>query len=64
MLLRRFGAVALLAVALAGCSGSGDETGAGAAPGEVVELTSVDALRAAFAEGKGKPRVVLLLSPT
>jgi hypothetical protein len=64
MLARRPGAVALLAVALAGCNDSGGTTGTSATPGKVVELTSVDTLRAAFAEGEGKPRVLLLLSPT
>ena len=64
MLPRRLGVVAVLAVALAGCTNSGDMTGTGAGPGEVVELTGVDTLKAAFAEGEGKPRLLLLLSPT
>ena len=57
--------VAMLAMALAGCGGSdgGPPTG-GSAAGGLVELKSVDTLRAAFAEGQGKPRLLLLLSPT
>ena len=57
--------VAMLAVALAGCGGSdgGAPTG-GSAAGGLVELDSVDTLKAAFAEGEGKARLLLLLSPT
>ena len=54
--------LALLASVVAGCGGSG--TQAGEAGANVVELTSVDTLRQAFAEGEGRPRLLLLLSPT
>jgi PBP1b-binding outer membrane lipoprotein LpoB len=56
--------VALSALVLAGCSGSEQPASSAAEPGKVTELKSVDALRAAFAEGAGKPRLLLLLSPT
>jgi hypothetical protein len=59
----RFVALTLLALALAGCGGSG-EPSVGGAPGEVVELTSLATLKAAFAADASKPRVLLLLSPT
>lgn len=53
-------AAALLALSLAGCGGADKPS----APGEVVELTNVATLKTAFAEDTGKPRVLLLLSPT
>jgi hypothetical protein len=57
--------VATLATALAGCGGSdGAPTTGGSAAGGLIELKSVDTLKAAFAEGQGKPRLLLLLSPT
>jgi hypothetical protein len=56
--------VALAALPLAGCSGSEPSTGVATDPGQVTELKSLDTLRAAFDEGDGKPRLLLLLSPT
>lgn len=56
--------VALSALLLAGCSGSEQSTSIASEPGKVTELKSVDTLRAAFDEGDGKPRLLLLLSPT
>ena len=53
----------MLLIAVAGCGGS-DGPSATANPGELVELKSLDTLEAAFAEDEGKPRVLLLLSPT
>jgi hypothetical protein len=50
-------------LALAGCGGSGPDERSAAA-GKVVELASVNDLRTAFTAAAGKPRVVLLLSPT
>jgi hypothetical protein len=50
-------------LALAGCRGSGPDERSAAA-GKVVELASVNDLRTAFTAAAGKPRVVLLLSPT
>ena len=58
------------ALTLAGCGGQSSE-GAGTtarASGEsdmrLVDLTSVQQLRAAFNEDRGTPRLILLLSPT
>ena len=53
---------ALLAIAGAACGGSSSEPHASS--GDVVPLKSVDQLRSAFAADAGKPRLVLLLSPT
>lgn len=49
--------------ALAGCGTSGTSTSAIGRPG-LQELHDVGALRAAFNAAAGKPRLVLLLSPT
>jgi hypothetical protein len=62
--LARFFAVTVLALGIAGCTGSDQHPAASSAPGEVVELKTLDTLKAAFAEGKGSPRLLLLLSPT
>jgi hypothetical protein len=53
--------LALAAVALTGCGGGSATDSADAT---VTELTSVDQLASAFEADKGKPRLVLLLSPT
>jgi hypothetical protein len=61
----RVGALLLVAVAslaAAACGGSDRETAA--APGELVELSSAGPVAQAFDDAKGKPRLVLLLSPT
>jgi len=56
------GVVAVLAVtALASCGGGGNDP---SSPDAVAELTSVDQLASAFAADAGKPRLVLLFSPT
>ena len=55
-------------MALAGCGGDEEAavtTGTAAAPsGSVKELTNVLDLRADFEADAGKPRVIVLLSPT
>ena len=63
MLARAF-AVTLLALAAVGCTGSETRSSATFASGNVVELTSVATLKSAFAEGEGKARLLLVLSPT
>jgi len=55
---------ALSALLLGGCSGSEQSTSSAREPGKVIELKGVDALRAAFDADEGKPRLLLLLSPT
>jgi hypothetical protein len=62
--MRRAVALAFLLVAttVAGCGGSSAEPNASS--GDVVALKSVDQVRSAFAGDAGKPRLVLLLSPT
>jgi hypothetical protein len=60
----------LAAVALASCSGgseSGDEPERASSPAAAAELTDVAGvldLRAAFNADSGRPRLLLLLSPT
>jgi len=55
----------LLALLLGGCGGSEAPPGAmSTTTGDVVELTDLATLKNAFAEGTGRPRVLLLLSPT
>lgn len=62
--MRVLGAV-LLALVLVGCGGSDAPSGAtSATAGEVVELTDLATLKDAFADDAGRPRVLLLLSPT
>jgi ABC-type glycerol-3-phosphate transport system substrate-binding protein len=62
---RRAALLVLAALALAGCGG-GDETAAPDTPPAdgVQELANVLDLRAAFEADAGKPRVLLLFSPT
>ena len=50
-------------IVLTGCGGS-DAPTATPKPGELVELTTADPLRQAFAENEGQPTLLLLLSPT
>lgn len=65
MVVRAF-VVALAALALAACGGGGepDEGAAPAASGELRDLSSVLDLRAAFNDDAGRPRLLVLLSPT
>ena len=66
--MRRLALLLLAAVALAGCGGDEEAAvtiGTAAAPsGSVKELTNVLDLRADFEADAGKPRVIVLLSPT
>jgi len=55
---------ALSALMLAGCSGSEQSTSSAPESGKVTELKSVDTLKTAFDADSGKPRLLLLLSPT
>ena len=55
---------ALSALLLAGCSGSEQSTSSAPESGKVTELKSVDTLKTAFDVDSGKPRLLLLLSPT
>jgi len=55
---------ALSALLLAGCSGSEQSTSSAPESGKVTELKSVDTLKTAFDADNGKPRLLLLLSPT
>jgi hypothetical protein len=54
--------LALVVAVGAGCGGSSSEPRSSS--GDVVDLTSVDQVRSAFMDDAGKPRLVLLLSPT
>ena len=56
--------VALSALLVAGCSGSGRSTNSASERGKVTELRSVDTLKTAFDADDGKARLLLLLSPT
>jgi hypothetical protein len=61
---RRVALPLLAALALAGCGGAETATPQPAEVGGVRELANVLDLRATFEADAGKPRVVLLLSPT
>jgi hypothetical protein len=54
--------VGVAVVVLTGCGGSSGVSAPAA--GAVAELRSVDQLETAFDADRGKPRLVLLLSPT
>jgi hypothetical protein len=54
--------VGVAVVVLTGCGGSSSVSAPAA--GAVAELRSVDQLETAFDADRGKPRLVLLLSPT
>lgn len=54
--------LAVAALVAAGCGGSSVESAPASA--EVAELRSVDQVGTAFDADRGKPRLVLLLSPT
>jgi len=54
--------LAVVALGIAACGGTADEEQA--ADARVVELRNLDQAAAAFDADKGKPRLVLLLSPT
>ena len=51
----------LLSITLAACGGGARDDGASA---RLSDLTSVDQLQKEFNEGRGEPRLLLLLSPT
>ena len=64
-MIRRIALLLLAALALAGCGGDDAAEPKAAAPaGPVKELANVLDLRADFQADSGKPRVLLLLSPT
>jgi hypothetical protein len=56
--------VGISALLVAGCSDSVHSTPNASEPGKVTELNNVDTLKAAFDADAGKPRLLLLLSPT
>jgi hypothetical protein len=64
MLFARALVLALLAMALAGCGGSEGAPTGSSSSGGLVELGGVETLKETFAESSGKPRLLLLLSPT
>jgi hypothetical protein len=58
--------VALLSGLLvaAGCAGSEDEPSGAGASGDLVTISNVQQIASAFNDDTGRPRLVLLLSPT
>jgi hypothetical protein len=58
--------LALVVVALAACGGGGEQEASSPAPaaGSLRDIAGVLDLRAAFNADSGRPRLVLLLSPT
>ena len=63
--MRRSLALVAAAAVLAGCGSDSSPTGGERAePAGVRDVTSVLALRAAFNADRGKPRLLLILSPT
>ena len=55
---------ALCAIGLAGCSDADEGTRVASEPGKLTELTNVGTLKTASSADEGKPRLLLLLSPT
>jgi hypothetical protein len=60
----RVALLALAVLALAACGGDETATPEASSAGEVQELTNVLDLRADFEADAGKPRLLLLFSPT
>jgi hypothetical protein len=54
--------LAFVALGIAACGGPSDADEA--ADAQVVEVVNIDQVASAFDEDRGKPRLVLLLSPT
>ena len=55
---------AALVVLVAGCGGGSNEPDTAALASGLQDLDGVDTYARAFDEGKGSPRLVLLLAPT
>ena len=62
--MRRVALLVLAVLALAGCGGDETATPEAAPEGGIQELANVLDLRADFEADAGKPRVLLLFSPT
>ncbi len=60
----RVALLALAVLALAGCGGDEAAAPEASSGGDVQELANVLDLRAAFEADAGKPRAIVLLSPT
>ena len=63
-MIRRSAVLLLAALALAGCGSDAAKPEAAAPAGSVKELANVLDLRADFEADAGKPRLLLLFSPT
>lgn len=48
----------------AGCAGNDDESAGAGASGDLVTISNVQQVAGAFNDDTGRPRLVLLLSPT